>query len=279
MIKIKNNISKKRIIFSDLDGSFLNEDNFTYGNNVELVKKLLREDNFIVFNSSKTYIEIKEFLEDINIDLPFICENGGGIYAPKDIFPKNHRYRDRFCIINESDRIKNNNKFDFEEIKKIFSNKVIFLKDLSVGEQIKLSGLDKKKLLSAMNREFTEIVIMNSCENIQKDFITYLNIRNLNISKGGRFHHISSKFNKGQAMLRLVNEFKKYYSNIEYITIAIGDSNNDLEMLNAADFSCLIKNRSNNELVKQIDCSNLYISKNSAPYAWEEYIENYLVKI
>ena len=47
-----------------------------------------------------------------------------------------------------------------------------------------------------MNREFTEIVIMNSCENLQKDFITYLNIRNLNISKGGRFHHISSKFNK-----------------------------------------------------------------------------------
>ena len=63
-------------------------------------------------------------------------------------------------------------------------------------------------------------------------------------------------------MLRLVNEFKKYYSNIEYITIAIGDSNNDLEMLNAADFSCLIKNRSNNELVKKIDCSNLYVSKN-----------------
>ncbi|MDP7407610.1 MAG: HAD hydrolase family protein, partial [SAR324 cluster bacterium] len=70
MTKIKNNISKKRIIFSDLDGSFLNEDNFAYGNNVKLVKKLLREDNFIVFNSSKTYIEIKEFLEDINIDLP-----------------------------------------------------------------------------------------------------------------------------------------------------------------------------------------------------------------
>ena len=80
-------------------------------------------------------------------------------------------------------------------------------------------------------------------------------------------------------MLRLVNEFKKYYSNVEFITIAIGDSNNDLEMLNAADFSCLIKNRSNNELVKKINCSNLYISKNSAPYAWEEYIENYLVKI
>ena len=106
------------------------------------MKKLLREDNFIVFNSSKTYIEIKEFLEDINIDLPFICENGGGIYAPKDIFPKNHRYRDRFCIVNESERI-NNNKFDFEE-KKIFSDKIIFLKDLSVGEQIKLSGLDEK---------------------------------------------------------------------------------------------------------------------------------------
>ena len=279
MTKKKNNTLKKRIIFSDLDGSFLNEDNFAYGNNVELVRKLLKENNFIVFNSSKTYIEIKEFLDNINIDLPFICENGGGIYATKDILPKNHQYRDRFCIVSESERIKNNTKFNLEEIKKIFSSKIMFLKDLSIEEQIKLSGLDKKSLLSAMNREFTEIVVMNSCENVQKDFVTYLNLRNLNISRGGRFHHISSKFNKGQAMLRLVNEFKKYYSNVEFITIAIGDSNNDLEMLNAADFSCLIKNRSNNELVKKINCSNLYISKNSAPYAWEEYIENYLVKI
>ena len=279
MTKKKNNTLKKRIIFSDLDGSFLNEDNFAYGNNVELVRKLLKENNFIVFNSSKTFIEIKEFLDNINIDLPFICENGGGIYATKDILPKNHQYRDRFCIVSESERIKNNTKFNLEEIKKIFSSKIMFLKDLSIEEQIKLSGLDKKSLLSAMNREFTEIVVMNSCENVQKDFVTYLNLRNLNISKGGRFHHISSKFNKGQAMLRLVNEFKKYYSNVEFITIAIGDSNNDLEMLNAADFSCLIKNRSNNELVKKINCSNLYISKNSAPYAWEEYIENYLVKI
>ena len=279
MTKKKNNTLKKRIIFSDLDGSFLNEDNFAYGNNVELVRKLLKENNFIVFNSSKTYIEIKEFLDNINIDLPFICENGGGIYATKDILPKNHQYRDRFCIVSESERIKNNTKFNLEEIKKIFSSKIMFLKDLSIEEQIKLSGLDKKSLLSAMNREFTEIVVMNSCENVQKDFVTYLNLRNLNISKGGRFHHISSKFNKGQAMLRLVNEFKKYYSNVEFITIAIGDSNNDLEMLNAADFSCLVKNRSNNELAKKINCSNLYISKNSAPYAWEEYIENYLVKI
>ena len=279
MTKKKNNTLKKRIIFSDLDGSFLNEDNFAYGNNVELVRKLLKENNFIVFNSSKTFIEIKEFLDNINIDLPFICENGGGIYATKDILPKNHQYRDRFCIVSESERIKNNTKFNLEEIKKIFSSKIMFLKDLSIEEQIKLSGLDKKSLLSAMNREFTEIVVMNSCENVQKDFVTYLNLRNLNISKGGRFHHISSKFNKGQAMLRLVNEFKKYYSNVEFITIAIGDSNNDLEMLNAADFSCLVKNRSNNELAKKINCSNLYISKNSAPYAWEEYIENYLVKI
>ena len=123
----------------------------------------------------KDYKKLANHCEDINIDLPFICENGGGIYAPKDIFPKNHRYRDRFCIVNESERIKNNNKFDFEEIKKIFSDKIIFLKDLSVGEQIKLSGLDEKSLLSAMNREFTEIVIVNSFKNVQKDFTKLLN--------------------------------------------------------------------------------------------------------
>ena len=83
--------------------------------------------------------------------------------------------------------------------------------------------------------------------------------------------------------------FKRFVVFAKMLTVALGQKSetvfvdlltyNDLEMLNAADFSCLIKNRSNNELEKKINCSNLYISKNFAPYAWEEYIENYLVKI
>ena len=53
MTKIKNNISKKRIIFSDLDGSFLNEDNFTYGNNVKLVPQgIIPKNNLLPQNTS-----------------------------------------------------------------------------------------------------------------------------------------------------------------------------------------------------------------------------------
>ena len=60
----------------------------------------------------------------------------------------------------------------------------------------------------------------------------YLNLHDLKLIKGGRFHHISNNINKGTSMHRLVNEYKNITN--KSFTIAIGDSDNDFEMLNYA---------------------------------------------
>ena len=80
-------------------------------------------------------------------------------------------------------------------------------------------------------------------------------------------------------MLRLVNEYKKHYSSKNFITIAIGDSDNDLEMLNCADYPCIVKSSDNQNFVENIKSNNLFISNKQAPEGWAECINEAFASI
>ena len=73
---MKNNI----IIFTDLDGSLLNTKNFKFEKAKSLIKKITKDSNFIIPNSSKTELEINNFIKKLKIKLPFISENGSEIH-------------------------------------------------------------------------------------------------------------------------------------------------------------------------------------------------------
>ena len=270
------NISKPNIklIFTDLDGTFLSAKNFSHGDNIELVNKITNSGNFVIFNSSKTFIEIKNFLFQNNLKIPFICENGGGIYTPKNFFPSGiYNSKDAYDVISEFPQISS----DVDKLKDLlpdeFLKNIIFFRSLSIDEKMYYSGLSESDLNFAEKRVHTELVIWKS-DNVQLSrFANFLESVDLTISKGGRFYHISYSHNKLQAMNVLVNEFKKYYSNNSYTTIALGDSYNDIDMLNNVDIACLIKNENNSDLVEKITSPILIKSQLIAPDAWKECID------
>ena len=53
--------NSKILIFTDLDGSLLNRDNFEFGSIKNFIKELLSHDIFIIPNSSKTEAELSDF--------------------------------------------------------------------------------------------------------------------------------------------------------------------------------------------------------------------------
>ena len=265
--KIKNLCA---LIFTDLDASFLNKSNFSFGNNMNITKKIFNDDNFVIFNTSKTFIELNYFFQQQSYDLPFICENGGGIYSPKRYFNNASHTRDGYNVIFESTKINKKISKIKRAILQIFGEHCTFYNDLNDFEKQKFSGLNEKELMNASRREFTELIIWKSdYENLIK-FNDYLHTHDLKIIKGGRFHHISNNINKGISMLRLVNEYKKYYPSKKFVTIAIGDSENDLEMLNCVDYPCLVKSNDSQTFIKNIKSSNLFISDREAPEGWED---------
>jgi HAD superfamily hydrolase (TIGR01484 family) len=70
------------VIFSDLDGTLLNE-KYDYAAVQNIIDKLLSRHSCLVLSSSKTYAEIEHYRNKLNIQDPFICENGAAIFVPK----------------------------------------------------------------------------------------------------------------------------------------------------------------------------------------------------
>ena len=61
----------KTLIFSDLDGTFLNHNDYSYSNLKKFISKIKKQSE-IIFTSSKTFCEMVKLYEKLNICFPFL---------------------------------------------------------------------------------------------------------------------------------------------------------------------------------------------------------------
>jgi len=82
----KKSDAARKVVITDLDGTLLDSQNYSYTLALDAIRKLQGMDIPIVFCSSKTRVEQEVYREELGINTPFIVENGGAIYIPKDYF-------------------------------------------------------------------------------------------------------------------------------------------------------------------------------------------------
>ena len=80
---------KRYLIFTDLDGTLLDHENYSFGANKKMISTIINNKNEIIFNTSKTFSECKKLLKELKLsNMPFSTENGAVIYFPKIRFNK-----------------------------------------------------------------------------------------------------------------------------------------------------------------------------------------------
>ena len=94
--------NSKILIFTDLDGSLLNRENFDFTPIKNFLKELLNNDIFIIPNSSKTAKEIMNFNEELGEKLPYISENGSAIH---DLNLINTNFPEKITLSRETNEI------------------------------------------------------------------------------------------------------------------------------------------------------------------------------
>ncbi|WP_281951637.1 HAD-IIB family hydrolase [Nitrosophilus kaiyonis] len=254
--------SKKLLIFTDLDGSLLDHDTYSFEGAKKVLNKIKKRDIPLILTSSKTRFEIEEIKEKLQIDFPFICENGAAIFFPKylkNYLPKEAKKIDKYYAIVLGEEYKK-----ILEFKKRFNIKGF--SDLSDEEVAKLTGLDIKNAKNAKKREFSEPFLLENedLEKIEKEAKKF----GLKITKGGRFFHIIGiNQDKGKALNIVANIYKKYF-NQDILVVGVGDSKNDIEMLKSADIPILIKKF--DQSYENISLKNLIKSKYPGSKGWGE---------
>ena len=267
------------LIFTDIDGTFINNDTFDEGLNTKTISELAKAQHSVVFNTSKTFEEVDYFQKKIKTSLSFICETGGGIYIANDNLKTTESSRAAYQILYESRKITEYKNQIQSEIYKNFRDDLTFFDDLSVEEQSSLSGLSGHDLALASRRDFSILIKWKSTKSKYEEFKLFLKNFKLNLITGGRFSHICSEHDKGKATKLFIDQSKKFSKKSNIVTVAIGDSKNDFEMLNVVDFPCIVKSPNNHSLKDSLDSKNITFSDHQAPTGWIECIEKVVTKI
>ena len=256
------------LVVTDLDGTLLDHFSYSFDKASEALDRLQELGIPLIPNTSKTSDELRSLRRELGTDDPFIVENGSGIFLPRDRFPMppgGSVFSQNYYLLELG--------MDYQEI----INRLTPLKerysfrgfsDMPADEVRKLTGLDEEQIAQAMKRQFSEPLLWEDSNAAQEAFIDELKQAGLHTLQGGRFLHVLGNTDKGQALDRLRNLYTQLFG-LSFTVIALGDSDNDVAMLEAADWPVIVRSPSHE--LPELQCDRFVtVSELNGPEGWNE---------
>ena len=227
------------IIFTDLDGTLLNHRDYSYREALPALKKIRSRRIPLIMCTSNTRREVEILQRTMGLSEPFIVENGGGIFFPSAY---------RGFRIEESLGIRGAKciplGIPYVRIRAFMKRagarySIRGFGDMTEQEIADLTGLPAEIAASARAREFTEPFIIEDDEKLP-DLERAASEAGIRITRGGRFYHFIGRGNdKGEAVKHVTAIFERNRKTSTVI-VGLGDSRNDLPMLEQVDIPILI---------------------------------------
>ena len=259
----------KTLIFTDLDGTFLNHHNYSFDESKQALEKVEHKKIPLIFTTSKTRVEVEVLQKKVAIKEPFIVENGAAIFIPKNYQNLDFSFLDEFndyYVFELGLRYKQIVNF-YDKYKKEFG--MFGFSDMSLPEVSNYTGLEVEDAKLSKQRDFTEPFLLKDdsvLENLENLALTY----NIKITKGGRFYHLIGELqDKGRAVKKTIEIFNNIYKK-KISSIALGDGENDISMLKCVNTPIIIKNNKG----EYLDCDIKNIQKSTYPGSkgWNEMV-------
>lgn len=296
-------------MFTDIDGTLVDINTAEYGKETDKLIRLIKERNIpLILTSAKTRLEQNKIREDLGISDPFIVENGGAIVIPKGYFP-DYALRDIKYPLRETQEIKNeardvNHEIVVElgkpadyiraklsDIRKKYSINFRGVADISVEKLSNLALISRDQAKRMAQRNYGETILQIQSEDIAR-FIKYVQEDGMKVIHGGRFFDVTVGTDKGIAVGILKKLFKdKFHNNVTFF--GIGDSTNDIPMLNLMDIPILVQRQDSSwvdygeiKMKNAVDSSRSSISSNKlikvegiGPNGWENAIHKIILEL
>lgn len=230
------------IIFTDLDGTLLDARTRSWRAAQAALEELRRRRLPLVLCTSMTRAQVLPLREELGIAHPFVAENGGGIYVPRNYFPfpLPAARKEADTEVLELGVAYAKLVAALDEAAQTAGVQVRGFSRLTDKEVAKLTGLSPAEARLARRREFDEPFLLEKGTPKQKEkFFNWLQQRGLRWREDSRFLHLMGDNEKGAAVRRLVEFYAKKYSG-RVRTVGLGDSANDLDFLAAVDTAVVI---------------------------------------
>jgi mannosyl-3-phosphoglycerate phosphatase family protein len=270
------------LVFSDLDGSLL--DHYDYGFEAArpMMEMLENKGIPLILNTSKTLAELLLIRPTMNNTHPFIIENGAAVYIPVDYFeetPIGCQLKGDFWV---KSFVKTRAYWQqlIDKVSAGYLGCFKLFSELNTKEIALLTGLDIDDAKASSERQFGEPVIWRSDDEKRNKFVAELEQLGANVLMGGRFLHVSGECDKGTALAWLACQYKLQngYRHKSIHTVAIGDSGNDIAMLELADQAVVIRSPTHvPPMLKRKE--GLKVTDKTGPQGWYQGVKNLLTFI
>lgn len=233
------------LIFTDLDGTLLDASTYSHAAATDAMAAIQRLGATLILVSSKTRAEMEPLRLRLNNHHPFIVENGGALLIPNGSFPFPLE-QSAPCGAYQMVQIGTpyaRLRTTLKEIGWELGCRLRGFGDLSLKEVAQLTGLSPAETLPATQREYDEpFVIEGDCVAWQH-LLAAVETRGLRCTRGGRFYHLMGANDKGIASQRLIAWYGRLAQTEgqALVTVGLGDSLNDLPMLEVVDYPILVQ--------------------------------------
>ena len=261
----------KPVIFTDLDGTLLDLETYSYDAALPSIGHLRSQEVPIIFCSAKTRAEQEVYRKELQINDPFIVENGGAVFISQGYFPfdfEYHKAKDGYQVIELG--------IPYHRIREILAQirddtglNFRGFGDMSAEEVASLTSLDLEAAQRAKAREYDETLNLEGTPDEINRVLNAIRKTGLNYTSGGRYYDVTGPNDKGKATRILIDLFRSKLGQIE--TIAIGDSPNDLPMLSAVDIPVLVQKPG--RIWEEIDIPHLHRVEGIGPEGWARAVE------
>lgn len=230
------------ILITDLDATLLDEVSYDVLPARPALERLRALGIPVVFCTSKTLEETVHIQEELSVQDPCIIENGGAVYFRPGqlrggVLPVQRTGNwERFSLGMPYLRLAK----ALREISELSGVGVRGFAELSVQEVAQACGLSLEAAARAKDRQYDEPfqVDSQSADGFARLEAT-AQAAGFRIHRGGRFHHLSGTHDKGQAVTVLLGALHTRKRSIR--SIGIGDSPNDLSMLERVDLPVVVQ--------------------------------------
>lgn len=235
-------MQKRVMVVTDLDGSLL-DDAYSWAAALPALEMIQARGIPLLLNSSKTMAEMREFANVLQTMAPVIAENGGllAVHEASGLLDR-HNVQERFneyliqlnglsrhVILAKAHALRMRDAYRFEG----FADWT----DAQVREHTGLSGTMARY---SRSRYATEPIVWHDTADRLQLFEAELAKHAIRVVQGGRFLHLMGQVDKGDGMQAAIRLYQHAQPDSEWCVIALGDSANDLAMLEAADIAVVI---------------------------------------